>query len=123
MKINILKGEGLDLTDALVVYVQKKADALEKFIDINDGSANCDVTIGKVTHHHKGGEDVYFCELNLHLAGQYLNLKATEADLYAAIDAAKDEMSHRLRHKKGKSKSLIRRGGARVKSFLRGFRK
>lgn len=123
MKISILNAEGMDLTDAIRDYAQSKIDMLDKFVHDADESANISVQVGRGTNHHHKGDDIYFCELNLHLAGKDFNLKAEEGDLYAAIDMAKDEMSHVLSKHKSKQGSLVKRGGAAIKNMLRGFSK
>lgn len=123
MKIRIIDTEKMDLTDAIRDYLQTKIDMLDKFIDDNDESADVDIILGRKNNHHHKGDDIYFCELNVHVAGKDFHLTADEADLYAAIDLAKDEMSRLLRRHKDKKDSLIKRGGAHFKAFLRGFRK
>ena len=122
MKISILDSEKMDLTDAVRDYLQNKIDMLDKFVHNDDESVDMKVIIGRQNNHHNKGNEVYFCELNLHMAGKDFNLKADEADLYSAIDAAKDEMARVLSQYKDKKSSFVKRGGAKVKEFLRGFK-
>lgn len=122
MKINTINVENIELTDALRDYVQKKVDMLDKVVSADDESASCDVKMGKVTTHHNQGDDLYFCELNCHVAGQYMTIQKEEGDLYAAIDRTKDELDEKLTSHKNKQQTLLRRGGLKLKKMMRGFR-
>ncbi|MEX0930242.1 MAG: ribosome-associated translation inhibitor RaiA [Candidatus Paceibacterota bacterium] len=123
MRINIVQASNIDLTDAITGYLEKKLTKLsKKFIDPNDESARCDVDLGKTTVHHKSGE-IYRAEFNLHIAGKDMFAKADESDLYAAIDAARDDLKRQLRSTQGKRATLLRKGGKRLKDLLRGWRR
>lgn len=118
MKINT-KATGIELTPAIASYVDKKISSLDKFID-----KNVDVTalveVGKSTQHHKSG-DVFRAEV--HLVGPGLDIYAvTETgDLYASIDAVKDEITRNLLQLKGKRQTLARRSAEVMKSALKGL--
>lgn len=118
MKINI-KATGIELTPAISEYVSKKVSMLEKYLAQNP-SALAQVEVGRSSKHHKSGE-VFRAEV--HLTGEGLDLYAVsgQVDLYAAIDAVKDEIAKNLSHEKGKRFALARRGGRMVKDMLRGF--
>ncbi len=51
-----------------------------------------------------------------------LYASAEETDLYKAIDMVRDEILREVRADKSKKISLVRRGGAKIKDMLRGFR-
>lgn len=119
MKINI-KATNIELTGAINEYLDKRLSALDKFIEADDDSAMCYVEVGRTSDHHKTG-DVFRAEINLHWHGQAFRAEDESADLYSAIDLAKDEMLRELRSDKAKRVSLIKRGGARIKDMIRGM--
>lgn len=121
MRINI-KATNLELTSAISDYLRKRVDALDKFVDKNDESAMADVEVGKSTKHHQSG-DIFRAEINLHVSGKNLRAVAEKDNLYAAIDQAKDEMVREITSHKAKQRTLLRRGGAKIKDFIRGFYK
>lgn len=121
MRINI-KATNLELTAAISDYAEKRVSSLEKFINKNDESAMANVEVGKSTKHHQSG-DIFRAEINLHIAGKNLRAVVEKDNLYAAIDEAKDEMVREITSHKAKQRTLLRRGGAKIKDFIRGFYK
>ncbi len=119
MRVNI-KATNLELTQAISEYLNKRVGALDKFVNKDDESAMAQVEVGKSTKHHQSG-DIFRAEINLHIAGKDLRAVAEKDNLYAAIDEAKDEMVREITSHKAKQRTLLRRGGARIKDFLRGF--
>lgn len=120
MNINI-KGTGMELTSAITDYVTEKVDGVSKFLRPEDaGNALVQVEIGKTTQHHHGGA-VFRAEVNLRIPGGYFRAVSEQEDLYAAIDDMKDELAREIKSAKDKHKTLIRRGGAMIKKFYRGF--
>ena len=119
MRINI-KATSLELTTAISNYAEKKVSALEKFINKNDESAVANVEVGKSTKHHHSG-DIFRAEINLHIAGKDLRAVAEKDNLYSAIDEVKDEMVREITSHKARLRTLLRRGGAKIKDFIRGF--
>jgi ribosomal subunit interface protein len=118
MKINI-KGTGIELTPAIQAYVEKKLSVVGKYLEVNE-SLVAQVEVGKNSQHHKTGE-VFRAEAHLIGGGVDLYVVSEQADLYAAIDLLKDELSHKLNHLKGKRMTLTRRGGQMIKNMMRGF--
>jgi len=118
MRINE-KGTNMVITGEIKSYLFKKLEHLEKFIDKADESAMCDVELGKISKHHKNG-DVFRTEINLHIAGKNLRAVSEMDELFASIDIAKDEMVRELESLKDKKVSLAKRGGAKIKSILKG---
>jgi len=118
MKINI-KATGIELTDAISDYVNKKISALDKYLE-NHPEAVVQVEVGKSTKHHRSG-DVFLAEV--HVTGQGLDLYALseKSDLYAAIDLVKDEIVQNILSVKTKKETLTRRGARAIKEMMRGF--
>jgi len=122
MKTNV-KVTAIELTPAISQYLTEKLAHLNKFtVGMDDDSIMVNVEIGKTTHHHKSG-DYFRTELNLNLNGLDFRTEATEGDLYASIDVAKDDLIEQIRQRLKKHSSLLRRGGRVLKSLLRGFKK
>lgn len=121
MRTNI-KTTNLTLTPEISDYLVKRLSALDKFSDTSDDTALADVEIGKTTEHHREGP-IHRAEINLQIKGQMYRAVAERETLFEAIDKAKDEIQEELRRTKSKRLQFIRRGGARLKDMLRGFRK
>lgn len=93
---------------------------LEKFFSGAD-EVLVNVEVGRTTKHHKSG-DIFRAEIHILIGGQeYYSVAETE-DLYAAIDEVKDEIAEKLSSKRKKTIDLFRRGGAKIKDLLKGFR-
>jgi len=112
------KGANMQITEDIKVYLYKKLEHLNKFIDQTDGSVLCEVELGKISNHHKGG-DVFRTEINLHIAGKNLRAVSEMDELFSSIDMAKDEMVRELQLNKDKKVSLVKSGGAKIKKLLK----
>ncbi len=122
MTINI-KATNTDLTPAISTYVEEKVLGLDKFIVADDPeSVLANVEIGLSTKHHQSGK-VFHAEINLHIAGKYIRAVSEQEDLYAAIDDMRDQVVREITSFKNKKRDLVRKGGAAIKDFLRGFKR
>ena len=119
MEIKI-KQTNITLTPDIGNYLDKKLEALEKFVDPADTTVLCEVEIGKTTKHHQTG-DVFFTEINLILNGKQFRAVAEEGTLLAAIDRAKDDIVLELGRSKKRERTLSRHAGAAVKAMQRGL--
>ena len=118
MNINI-KTTTITLTPSISEYVDKRIGLIEKFLQ-DDSSVQCDVELAKTTSHHRQG-DIFKAEV--HIVGKDKNIyvSAEKEDLYAAIDAVKDEVLREIKSSNSKRRSLIRRGGAQIKNIIKGL--
>jgi len=114
-----IKTTGISLTPAISEYADKRIEKVTKMIG-GDPSFICDVELAKTTAHHKNG-DIFRAEIHIVGKGKDLYASAEDQDLYAAIDAMRDEIIRELRASKGKSLSFVRRGGAQVKAMMKGM--
>lgn len=122
MKTNI-KATNLQLTSAINSYLQNKLSHVNKLVKFDSADQPlAEVELGRETKHHKQG-DIFRAEINLYLAGKTFRAVATEPDLYAAIDLAKDELMGQIKSGRDKKITLFRRGARQVKNFLRGLYK
>lgn len=110
----------MELTPAIRDYLEKRLQALEKFIRAKEGSSMMQVEVGKTTNHHKNG-DVYKAELNLNAGGRVFNAISEKEDLFGAIDDVKEEMERQLIESKDREDTLFRRGARSVKKMLKGI--
>lgn len=107
----IITGKGMDLTEAIKDYVDKKIGGLEKFYD---QILKADVKVGKESEHHLKGE-IFVCECRLDVPGVDLFASKNEKNLYKAIDKVRDYLEGELkkhkilqREKIKKNKRLVR---------------
>lgn len=117
--INI-KATNMELTSAITEYVNKRLASLEKFAKGKE--MNGYVEVGKTTHHHKQG-DVFKAEFDIQIDGERFFTEASESDLYAAIDEAKEEVTRKITHTKDRKKTLFKRGAISVKKMVKGISK
>lgn len=119
MKKNI-KATNILLTEAISDYVDKRLQAIEKFV--KEGEMIAFIEVGKTTNHHKQGE--YFkAEFNIEITGtKYYSVSETE-DLYSAIDEAKEEIVRQITKTKKRKQDLYKRGAMSVKKMLKGISK
>lgn len=119
MKIN-LKATGLSVTPAISDYVQKKISTIEKYLDDDHDDLVAQVEVGKTTRHHKTG-NIFRAEV--HITGRNLDLYAVSEldDLYAAVDAVEDEITHNALQLKGKRETLTRRSALAMKNMIKGL--
>ena len=123
MNIQIKTTGGLTTTAAIDEYIGKRFESLEKFT-AGDTTVFAVVELGRTTGHHKHGE-IFRAEV--HITGKTVGkngevfVVAVREDLYAAIDAARDEAIRELSSAKSKRTTLVRRGGAKVKNMIKGF--
>jgi ribosomal subunit interface protein len=119
MNTQIKTTGGFSLTPAISEYVEKRVATLSKFVD-NDPTAMCTVELGKTTGHHKHG-DIFKAEIRVVGKGRDLYVGAEKADLYLAIDQAREEIFRKLTSTKEKRISFVRRGGAKIKNIIKGL--
>ena len=116
-KINI-KTTNIELSDSIREYIAKKFEGIEKVLNTDEVKGQ--IEVGKISNHHKSG-DIFRAEINLDANGKMFYAATEEADLYMAIDVVKNEIVSEVKKVKTKNQSLVRSGGQRVKSLLKGL--
>lgn len=114
-----IKATGTTLTPAISEYADKRLSKLSKMLG-GDPSFICDLELAKTSAHHQKG-DIFRAEIHIVGKGKDLYASAEDSDLYAAIDAMRDEILRELKASKGKQLSFVRRGGAQVKAMMKGM--
>lgn len=97
----IITGRGIELTDAIKDYAEKKISGLDKFYG---QIIRAVVTVGLETHHHQKG-DIFFCECKLEIPGNDLFASKTENTLYRAIDKVHSDLENELKKRKAKTQT------------------
>ncbi len=116
-----VKATNIEITPAIGEYIEKRFAIFERFAPGgNSTSMHAEIEVGKTTKHHKSG-DYFKAEVNLKMAGKSFYAVSEKDDLYAAIDEVKDEIVHQITSEKDKSKTLTRRGAAKIKNILKGL--
>ncbi len=113
----IIKATGIELTDPIRDYVQKRISSIEKFI-IQKGIPVY-VEIGKTTDHHKSG-DIFRAEVSLEYKGSKIYTVVERDDLYSAIDGVEDSLYREITTNQDKTRSLWKRGAQQVKNIMKG---
>jgi len=121
MRLNT-KATNITLTPDIQEYLEKRVEAIGKIIDLNNPTLLIETELARTTEHHQSG-DIFMAEINLTYEGEHFRAVSETGDLYSAIDDMRDEIVKSLRSFKGKKRSLLRRGGASIKSFIKKFYK
>lgn len=95
MQIQIT-GKGMELTESIKEYTEKKISGLDKFYD---KIIRAKVVVGVENHHHLKGQ-IFICECKLEVPGNDLFASKNEKDLYKAIDKVRDYLENELKKHK-----------------------
>ncbi len=113
-----IKGTGVDISDELRTYVEKKLSASDKFVHTD--AAHADVELEHAAN--KEGKK-YRAEFTLALGSDVHRAEAHGDALHEAIDIAAGELARDLSQTKKKRQHVFRRSAMRVKEYIRGFRR
>lgn len=114
----ILTGVHMEITEAIRKYTLEKMHSLDKLISRDDTSAKLVVELSKTSNHHVHGQ-VFQAEASIHIKGKEITLRATQDDLYKAVDVLKDMLTRELSQHKDKERSIVRRSAHKVKSLFK----
>lgn len=114
-----LSAVNMELTEELKIYIDKKMRSLEKFINFDDPSVSGDIRLYKDTGKQSG--KIYRVEMSIMTAGKKYGINADGNTLYEAIDEAKDLILRKIAGYREKRQSIVKRGGVKVKAFLKKF--
>lgn len=101
-----IRGQQIDVTDALREYVDKKLSKLEKYFEAPPTSEGS-VTLGVVRGLHT-------VEVTIPLAGVTLRAEDRSDDMYASIDAVVDKLERQIRKHKTKLNRKFRQEGLKT---------
>jgi len=103
MKFNV-RGENIEVTEALREYVEKKVGRIEKYFD-TPPTSDVNVTMKVV-------KDVHSVEVTVQLPGVVLRGEEQEEDMYAAIDLVVEKVERQIRKHKTKINRKFRQEGS-----------
>jgi len=115
MNINF-KTKGADISNMDKQYAEEKVQMLLKYISDAD-STRFDIEFSESNKQISG--EVYRVDLVVVSGGLDMHAVGHGETYNAAIDMAKDDMARRLRRKKRKDVSMLRKGGRMMKRLLR----
>jgi ribosomal subunit interface protein len=113
-----IKATGITLTPSIEEYVSRKIAMIEKHISSLDTDSLVSVEVARTTLHHKSG-DIFKAEIKIRANGKDYYAVSEKPDLYEAIDEVKDEITRELISYKEKGKTLLRKGGAKIKMLIK----
>lgn len=116
--INI-KTTGFEMTPEVNNYVDEKLDTIAKLavVEDQDTEIKCDIEL-EMTKEQRSGE-IWRAEMNLSISQDKFRAESRGETIFAALDELKDEMSKILRRNKKKRFDILRRGGAKMKDWMR----
>ena len=118
MRVQI-KATSIELSPSIEEYARKRVESLEKYFKKdNPEDILVSVEVAKTTRHHKSG-DIFKAEIFVRAKGKEYYALSEKEDLYSAIDDVKDEIEREVSSWKDKSRTLFRRGGARIKNIIK----
>lgn len=113
-----IKTSDYDMPREVADYLDEKIDSIQKLLGGDADTARCEVELGRAVGRPQQG-DIWRAEIIVHHEGERHVARATGESVNAAIDIAKDEILQQLRKSKGRTSSLARRMGARIKRLTR----
>ena len=117
-----LKATRYEPTPLMVEQVNKKVNALERFIDETSAEASASVELERaVGSKHKG--DVWRAELHVVHEGKEFRAESTKTELENAFTTVVRDVARELAREHKKRERIARKGSSIVKSFLQGFGK
>jgi len=95
----VTSGKGIELTDAIKDYTEKKISGLDKFYP---NIIRAIVEVGVENHHHQKGK-IFIAECKLEIPGKDLFASKNEETLYKAIDKVRDYLETELKKNKART--------------------
>lgn len=104
-----IRGQRVQVTDALRDYAEKKLSRLEKYFDPSITS-EVNVTLSVTKGQHT-------VEVTIPISGMFLRAEERSDDMYASIDAVIDKLERQIRKHKTKLNRKIRQSGGTREVF------
>jgi ribosomal subunit interface protein len=117
IRLTIKAGQGAEISEAVTAYIEKKVNALERFVGKDESL--CEIELRKETGMGKHG-DIYYAEANLTVGPKLYRATAHKNSYEAALDVVKDTILTELRQSKQRRLFSVKDGGARLKRWLTG---
>jgi len=115
-----IKGTNYEVTPEVTQLVTKRMATLEKFLK-SMPEAHLYVELEKVQPAQQNGP-IWRTECMFEIPGEVIRSEATEHSFDTSVPKAVGDLSRKIRKYKNKRNSMSIKGGAMLKSMLRGFR-
>jgi len=112
------KTPGHELPPEVVAHIESRVESFSRFTGAASESAVADVHIERIAEHPQQGK-IWRVKLGVTSNGKTMHTEQVGETITEAFDLAKDEMILRLTDLKDKKRTLLRRGGSKIKSWLR----
>lgn len=114
-----VKSSGIDYTEKLAAYVEKKIRQLDKLVPESAKDALYEIELGKATKHHKTGK-IYRAAINLSYGSILHRAEATDVKIEYAVDAIKEELKTEITKSRTKKKEVARKSARGAKKLAQG---
>ncbi len=114
------KGTNYQLEPKVSEFAKRKIEGLKKHLGPYERPAQIYVDLERRTEAHHSGA-IWRADINVDVEGTRYHAAAERERIEAAIDAAVAEVGREIQTARKRKHSLVRRGGAKVKAFLRGI--
>ncbi|BFH11257.1 ribosome-associated translation inhibitor RaiA [Paenibacillus melissococcoides] len=104
-----VRGQHIEVTDALLDYVEKKLGRLERYFEAPPTS-DVNVTLSVI-------RDLHIVEVTIPLPGLLLRAEDRSKDMYASIDSVTDKLERQIRKHKTKVNRKFRQTGTDASLF------
>lgn len=112
------KTNNVELTPELRTYAEEKAGAVRRLLGhYDDTDISCEIILSRDDKHATGM--VFRADLTAMAGSEKVHAVGHGESIQAAIDVAKDDLMRRAQRDKTKHQTLLRRGHAKVKEWLR----
>lgn len=102
----------------MITHIESRVETFSRFVGGASESATTEVHIERLAEHPQQGK-VWRVKLGVTTNGKTMHTEQDGETIAEAFDLAKDEMDTRLKGLKDKKRTLLRRGGSTIKSWLR----
>lgn len=116
LPINV-KATNIELTPELTRLTEDKLAPVERFVPSGSQVKVCEVELEKRSEHQTG--KVFRAEVNIEIDGKLFRAEETDESFENALDSVQSSLKREIRKDKERGKTLIKRGGARIKDMLR----
>jgi len=118
----IFKGTNYTISPDIEKLCRERIESATRMLGEDAAKALVEVEL-ELVEERKNNNAVYRAEVNVSVDGKFYRAESTRRSMQNAISDVKNSLSNEIRKDRGKNESLFKKGGRRVKSLLRGFRR
>lgn len=112
----ILTGDNIPQSDAIKNHIENHFKKFEKFVN-TEASPEMHFTFSKSTAHER--ENSYHVEIKFKINSDDFVVGTDNADIFSAIDEAKDVLMREITKKHSKHHTLFVRGARKIKNLFK----